>query len=326
MNDIVAELKTTQDGVAKTRASWIATQAETIATQAETNSHAAKLESMLSDVVWPDQLEGALKTCKDLFLVLGWPLALALSLAYLLNSDSAKDRIAQLARSIQSVALPGGFGVTLWGEQFRQDQSDTFKRFRADVQAEYDKLAERYTVKDTLARILKDTIVPELERIKPDTALDYRATIHVRDALFKNSYYQLVDYLPTGGNRGRAWSVRYGMVGRSWRLEKDSWNGEVSSTAEKLIEDWGMTRDEAQATGRQTMLCCILKTSAGTPVGALYMDAKGKDQFGSPIDMTGLAQTAQRAAEAYGLVKSLDAIWEDIKKKAPLVEVYGNRT
>ena len=263
VKDVVKQLEATQAAVTKARASLVAVEAET-------NSHAAKLESMLSGAVWPDQLRGMLRTCKDLLLLLGWPLALALALAYILHSDSAKDRIALLAKSIQRVVLPGGFEVTLWGEQFRQDQSDTFKKFRADVQAEYDKLAERHTIKDTLARILKDTIAPELKRIKPNSAADYRATIHVRDALFKNSYYQLIDYLPTGGNRGRAWSVRFGMVGRAWRLDKDSWNGEIPSTSEKLIQDWGMTRDEAQVPGRQTMLCCILRTSAGTPVGALY--------------------------------------------------------
>ena len=42
--------------------------------------------------------------------------------------------------------------------------------------------------------------------------------------------------------------------------------------------------------------------------------------------MRSLAETAQHAAEAAGLIKSLEAIWEDIKKKAPLVEVYGDRT
>jgi hypothetical protein len=315
---VIKQLESTQNAVTKIRASWVAAQALI-------NSHAKDLESMLGDAVWPDQLKGALRTFKDLLLMLGWPVALILALAYILHSDSARDRIRLLAKSVRSLTLPGGFAVTLWGEEFRQDQSETFRKFRADVQAEYDKLAERHTIKDTLARILKDTIDPELRRIK-QSSVDYRATIHVRDALFKNSYYQLVDYLPTGGNRGRAWSMRFGMVGRAWRLEKDSWNGEVPSTPDDLIQNWGMTRDEAQVPGRQTMLCCILKTSAGSPVAALYLDAKGRHEFGSDNEMTRLAQTAQRAAEAAGLIKSLEAIWDDIKRKAPLVEVYGNRT
>jgi hypothetical protein len=297
-----------------------------VAAEAETKTHAAKLKAMLGDAVWPDQLRSVLRTCKDLLLLLGWPLALALALLYILHSDRAKDRIVLLAKSIQKVGLPGGFEVTLWGEQFRQDQSDTFKKFRADVQAEYDKLAERLTIKDTVARLLKEKIEPELTRIKPAQALDYRATIHVRDALFKNSYYQLIDYLPTGGNRGRAWSIRFGMVGRAWRLEEDSWNGEVPSTSDILMRDWGMTRDEAQAQGRQTMLCCILKTSTGAPVGALYMDAKGKGKFGTDAEMKSLAETAQQAAVTVGLIKSLEVIWDDIRKKAPIIEVYGNRT
>jgi hypothetical protein len=49
----------------------------------------------------------------------------------------------------------------------------------------------------------KDQLAPEIKRIKSKD-VDFRATIHVRDALFKNSYYQLIDYLPTGGNRGQS--------------------------------------------------------------------------------------------------------------------------
>lgn len=276
--------------------------------------------------MWPDQLKGFLRACRDLLLLLGWPLALALALVYVLHSDKAKDRIAALSKSLQKVALPGGVEFTLWREEFRQNQSETFRKFRADVQAEYDKLAERYTIKDTLARILKDTIDPCMKRVKGTESLDYRATIHVRDVLLKDAYYQLIDYQPTGGNRGRAWSVRFGMVGRAWRLERDSWNGEVPGAVDKLIQDWGLTRDEAQRPGRQTMLCCILKAGTGVPVGALYMDAKGRDEFGSSEEMQALAGKVQKAAETSGLIASLEAIWEDIKKKAPLVEIYGNRS
>jgi hypothetical protein len=316
---VAKQLDTTQDALIRARASWVASDAEA-------KVHAAKLKSMLSDAVWPDQLRGTLRTGRDLILLLGWPLALALVLAYVLHSDKAKDRIVLLAKSIQKVSLPGGFEVTLWGDQFRQDQSDTFKKFRADVQAEYDKLAERRTIKDTVARILKEKIEPELKRIRPSQTVDYRATVHVRDALFTNSYYQLIDYLPTGGNRGRAWSMRFGMVGRAWRLQNDSWNGEVPNTPEKLMEEWGMIRDEALGPARQTMLCSILKATDGTPVGAFYMDAKGKDEFGSSAEMKVLADAVHQAAETAGLTAGLAEIWDEIKKKAPLVEIYGNRT
>lgn len=316
LRDTVKQLDAARQAVASTRASWTA-----MAAQAKI--HTAKLETLLGDTVWPDQLGGLLRACRELLLLLGWPLALVIALAYIRHSDKAKDWFGAIAKSIHKVAYKG-VEVTLWGEEFRQSQSDTFAKFRADVQAEYDKLAERHAIERTLNLILKGTIEPELKRIRKES-VDYRATIHVRDALFKNAYYQLVDYLPTGGNRGRAWSVRYGMVGRAWRLEKDSVNRQVG-TSEDLIEHWGMTSDESQGQARQSMMCCILKTSAGTPIGAFYMDAKDKDAFGTTDEMHALVDKVQQAAKAKDLIKSLEAIWETIKTKAPLVEVYGNRS
>jgi len=114
------------------------------------------------------------------------------------------------------------------------------------------------------------------------------------------------------------------MVGRAWRLEADDWNGEVPKTSTELIQNWGLTRDEAQAPGRQTMLCCILKATTGIPVGALYVDTKGKDEFGTPAQMEKLTKVLQKAAADSGLIASLEAIWEEIKRRAPLVEIYGN--
>jgi len=317
LRETLKQLEKEEEGLTMARASLVGAQAEV-------KARSATLKPMLSDAVWPDQLKSALRAGRDLLLLLGWPLALALALVYILNSDKAKDRIAALSKSLQKVSLPGGVEFTLWCEDFRQSQSETFRKFRTDVQAEYDKLAERHTIKDTLARILKDTIEPCMREIEKTEPLNYRATIHVRDVLLKDAYYQLVDYQPTGGNRGRAWSVRFGMVGRAWRLESDSWNGEVPGVTENLIQDWGLTRDEAQRPGNQTMLCCILKAGTGVPVGALYMDAKGKHKFGSAEQMKALAGKMQKAAETSGLIASLEAIWEDIRKKAPLVEIYGN--
>ncbi len=319
MTKVLEQLESAQIATTKARTSWTAAEQET-------KNRAEKLKSLLGDSVWPDQLKGMLRSVRDLSLVLGWPLALALALAYVLHSDRAKDRLVILASSIQKVAFPGGFELTLWGEKSGIDQSATFQKFRVDVKSEYDKLAEQRTIKETVSRMLKDTVEPELTRIRKTKTVEYRATVHVHDALFSQAYYQLIDYLPTGGNRGRAWSIRFGMVGRAWRLREDSWNGKIPDLPKSLITDWGMTQEETKVKGRQSMLCCILKAPDGIPVGAFYLDATGPDGFGTEAEMSSLADKIHRAAEDSGLTKSLEEIWAEIQKKAPLVEIYGNRT
>jgi hypothetical protein len=159
----LSEVRDAAKQVEKTREMAIGARASWTAVDAEAKVHTAKLEELIGDTVWPDQLRAFLRAGKDLLVLLGWPLALVLTLVYVLHSETAKDRIAILAKSVQKVGLPGGVEVTLWGDEFRQNQSDTFARFRADVRAEYDKQAERFTIKDTLNRILKDVIEPELK-------------------------------------------------------------------------------------------------------------------------------------------------------------------
>ena len=82
---------------------------------------------------------------------------------------------------------------------------------------------------------------------------DARCTIHAENILIEDSLYQLLDYYPRGGNptatAGRAWSNRFGLIGRVWRTKEDLLLGNMDPSAEGLIGNWSVSPDEAGTKG-----------------------------------------------------------------------------
>jgi hypothetical protein len=105
----------------------------------------------------------------------------------------------------------------------KNTQEEVLRGYRQQVIAQYDAVASQKQIADTVNRIIRDRTTPffENQSLKPD----FRCAVHVRDSLFQSSLYQLIDYLPRKwagigkSSRGRAWSVRYGIIGRCWRLD-----------------------------------------------------------------------------------------------------------
>jgi transcriptional regulator with GAF, ATPase, and Fis domain len=106
----------------------------------------------------------------------------------------------------------------------------------------------------------------------------------VEDALVKNALYQLADYWPAGKGAGRRFSVRFGILGRAWRLGRSLYEDDVPIDEDKLIEQWGMTRAQARsaASGKRSFVCVML-SHGGQNVGVLFMDAMPANAFQSDI-------------------------------------------
>ena len=52
-------------------------------------------------------------------------------------------------------------------------------------------------------------------------------------------------HLPAGGGDGRSWSIRYGIVGRTWRHMESYGEGNLKMSHADSIDQWGMTIEEA---------------------------------------------------------------------------------
>jgi hypothetical protein len=162
---------------------------------------------------------------------------------------------------------------------------------------------------------------------------EFRSTIYVPDALDSDSLYQILDYYPSGGGKGRTRSIRLGIIGQAWRLEASRSDGAIKPSdprdpkaTEDLIRDWGLTRKEAAAlaTDRRSFACVMLRKS-GMAVGLIYFDSKEEDAFfpGLSVEQANDAvrDKLEPAAAQSDLPLQVSAITEDLAEVAPILQI-----
>jgi hypothetical protein len=236
----------------------------------------------------------------------------------------------ELGTVISNIKLgPAGAELTLVGPAAGISQKETLRRYRSQVIDLYDAAGTRHSISDTVARILSGRISKKFPAQFGDDR-KFRCTIHVKDMLFENSLYQLIDYLPSKwtvgekGGRGRAWSARFGLMGRCWRLEESNEHTGLKGTRD-LIEDWGMTGKEAEAASPQTICCVLIRARNQSPLALFYLDAEGLDAFGDSANMQLLRLEVENAVKEFYLDSALEKVWEEVQVSAPLIEIYGRK-
>ncbi len=271
------------------------------------------------------------KAVKDQMLALVWPVVIAVLILYVFNSKPALEVLKHIGSLVSNVKVPGGLEIAFAsGAAVKNTQEEVIKGYRQQAITQYDLAAAQTQISDTVERIIKERITPFFKARKLDS--EFRCTIHVRDILFQNSLYQLIDYLPRRKwigsgkiTRGRVWSVRYGLIGRCWRLEKDQAEGTIPTVEEKLIEQWGLTKNEADgASGKQTMLCHLILSQNQSPLAIFYLDAEQANAFGDDRQMSELIEVVQKAVQEFKLNDALEKVWENVQTSAPLIEIYDN--
>jgi hypothetical protein len=205
-----------------------------------------------------------------------WPLIVLLLILILAFTKRGRGIINSLSSRVSGVKL-GPFQVDLTQEAAGRAKitlDDTFSTFRKAINSEFDRAVYAYGIDARLQSVLESVFQTELDQYwktkkseteywkKNEHAPPYRCTIHVLDLLFDGALYQLLDYYPSGRGRGRAFSIRFGAIGTAWRLGRHIYDGEVSTEAERLIKEWGMTRREAtgeRGRNRRSFACIVLR-------------------------------------------------------------------
>ena len=275
----------------------------------------------------PSTLPSSLDWTRDLLsIVLSWPVVVLLILGSLMVSGAAAHRMSRVLSGFRSVKLPGGIEVVLSEEGAKEaarTSRETFEGYRAEAVAEFDRLARVHNIRNKVEGVLRS------ERVRGVTNVDdlpgFRCTVHVPDAVFADTLYQLIDYYPRGGGAGRVWSIRYGIMGRAWRLDETQIEASVPSEELQLIERWGMTREEAAAAGqgRQSFAAIVLKDEERNSVGLFYMDAKDEMVFGSTRPRRARLETAVReASREYGLTSALSATRFSLLRRSPFIQLH----
>lgn len=274
--------------------------------------------------------------------LLPWPILIIAIIAYLLFSNGAPNRIESLLRPFQSVKLFGQeFVLNQWGGR----NAETAIRFyRQEVQTKFDRKAKKLKIADKHKAVIDQYAAPIISELASNeassegeltkkqisklTEKQVRSTIHIPDMLFDEALYQLLEYYPEHRQspHGRSFPVRYGIIGKAWRLGKSQYESKVPTSKERLIFEWGMTKGEAEQAGkgRQSFACIVLENKEKA-LGIFYLDAPAEAAFGDNADAEKwkkLENAIRTGAEATKLIDALEAIHKDLLDSSPRVQIF----
>lgn len=269
-----------------------------------------------------------------LLIALAWPLVAIFIFWYLFKAHSAPDRVAQLFKPFKSLELgPAKFQLS---DEVKASLEETFAKYRKQVKEQYDQSVKKKSLDEKLAQLLdsQSKIMLDIDKARKDltperpTLQDYRCTIHVPDLLFAETFYQLLEYFPRQSGlekRGRTWSYRFGFIGKVWRTKTSNLQGTVPTNIDELINNWGMTRLEAEAAGkdRPSFLAVLLKHNE-VPVGLFYMDSMEENAFGRKEGTT-LFTSIEAELTRLDIIKNLAEIKEDLSGQSTKIRIYTER-
>jgi hypothetical protein len=284
-----------------------------------------KIAQAKKNLVAPTVIERT-RAVKGQIRALLWPVAIVILIWLVLHSKPLMDLFSLLVAAISKLKIPGGLEIAFASRVVKSTQEEVLRTYRQQVISTYDGVAKQYKIAETLDSIVKGPIEAFFSAAGKTKPADLRCTVHVQDMLFDSSLYQLIDYIgKDSGGSGRAWSVRRGLIGRSWRMEQPQVKGTVTNEANKLIDEWGFTKKEAESPDqRQTMLCYLLKGQNQSPVAMIYLDAKEANAFGNEQQMNNLLTAIGSAVRSFGLDKDLEKLWQEVRSSAPLIEIYAD--
>ncbi|MGH9195112.1 MAG: hypothetical protein ACRD1T_05165, partial [Acidimicrobiia bacterium] len=217
-----------------------------------------------------------------------------------------------LVEQSRKIAKISAFGIDLeltqeGARKVQEATESTFGDLRKHIITEFDRLVRAGKIDQKLELLVESRVKPLLKQHGLGS-LDFRCTIHVADVLYTETLYQLLDYYPSGDGRGRTFSIRFGIVGKTWRLQGDQVEPVISSDAAKLIESWGMTVRETSGSGqgRRSYASILLKDSDQTGLAVVYLDSPTDNAFGANMNRKRqIIGTVHRAADLARIRPSL---------------------
>ena len=221
-----------------------------------------------------------------------------------------------MLKRVRKLNAPGGWAIELSVDsaaEIHDDVEGAIKAYKPRLDGEFRRLAKTHDVDDLLRAAVNSALKTE--------ELDAKGFRHraLKDALFDNTLYQLVDYYPGPKQRaGRRFSHQFGMIGRAWRREESLYQPDVPVEKSTLIDEWGMTDEQASNAGRgQQSFVCVVLRHGDINVGLLYADAEPQNAFGSDVT-TRLEQHAAKLIAAVGEVHQV------IRGKGPKLATHDS--
>lgn len=250
-------------------------------------------------------------------LVFSWPVILLAIVLLLTLSRTAAGRLSAIFTPFSSVKLLGA--ELVFSKEAKASADEVVENYTKQIKAEFDRRAQVLRLWDKLQNVVEAHLFGKVL----DKEKDFRFTIYVPDVLFQDALYQLLDYYPAGGGRGRRKSLRFGIIGLAWRSAQPQVAGDITTDAQELLKEWGMKRHEATAAGkgRKSFACVVLLDNSRTPVGLFYLDCGEKNAFGTGKDES-LIKAITEGAEKMGLIRDLDQLGKELRQWSPVISPY----
>ena len=291
--------------------------------------------------------------------LVGWPLVALVGIYLLIAQSDKMGGILNLFGDVKSIKIAGGNEIVFSAAQADERSrtaNEIFASYRVKAAEEFAAMAEVHEIPTRLKNVCEQGVKPHLEKTitsmlvrdkkiidadaitpKEQALLDaevkerwksMRFNIHVEDLLFNETLCQLVDYYPDGkGKAGRAWSVRYGMIGRVWRFQRSYTDTNVTTDEDKLVTNWGMTRDEVRnfVSKGKTFTTVVLESNS-QPCALVYMDSKMENAFGlekGEDSREALHNAISAACEKFNLTTALAKVSRLVQARKLDIQIYG---
>jgi hypothetical protein len=237
-----------------------------------------------------------------------WPAIVLIILLYQPLRSGLDRVVIAFADSMRTLRRLKAAGVelTLDPEAAREMAVKSVAVVQGDFERKADQEVSRLHVWDKFNHIIEEVV-------RPLASTGFRSTIHIEDVFQPETLYQLVEYAyvreapGSPKTRGRRNSIRFGIIGRAWRLGRSEYDPTVTTDIDELVRVWGMTRDEAirAGRGRRSFAVILLRDATGGFCGLIFIDAEAADLFG-PTTVDKLERDINKAAAgANGLSNSV---------------------
>jgi hypothetical protein len=188
---------------------------------------------------------------------------------------------------------------------------------------------------ERLFRQVMQNIEQRFSKLEVDLqSIRYRATLYVPGFVGEN-LVQATRYCGTWNLKderavGRRFSVRYGIIGKAWRLRSCQYNPNVHNENKALIRDWGFTEDEAtpfrpipdnSIVPRASLMAFVLTDISNLPpLGVIYLEAEGANTLHRDKFLANGSGLEQVLSDGSGLTRAdkyaSENIWEKIDPNA----------
>ena len=182
------------------------------------------------------------------------------------------------------------FGVKIAGTSLSEQKAqlaNTQKKIDEEISKQYQKIiADKELDKsfDSFCTMIYHCLD---ERGNTMATTPHRRTLFVptymSDHLIQAAEYRGYKYDSESKKFGRIFSVRYGIIGKAWRLRCPLYNPSVDNDNDALVRDWGLTRKEAskQGTQKRALLAFPIPDDddESDPLGVIYLEGFDEHSF-----------------------------------------------